>query len=146
MRSGTHRRGPPPVKPSTSTAHMDARIVLVIEDHEDERIILRSILEHFGYEVVLARSAADAAGLIGDRAPDLVILDLDLADADGIAADDLRRGIGRAVPVIAISTDDPDASRVREFGCDRFYSKPYLPRNLVREVDTLIGRGRPPNA
>lgn len=84
---------------------VQAKRIIVIEDHDDQRAIAAVFLEHFGFEVDTAASAGEGLRLARERPPDLVVLDLMMPDVDGPAAfEQLRMHPATAtVPVVAFS-------------------------------------------
>ena len=115
--------------------------VLVAEDDEDLQSFLRDTLESQGMHVVSATDGAGALLAAGAEAPDIVLLDLDLPDLDGLdvlAA--LRRG--RPVPVIVLTGRRGEADRVRglEGGADDYVVKPFSARELVARIHAVLRR------
>jgi two-component system, cell cycle response regulator DivK len=121
------------------------RTVLVVEDFEDNRAILRDLLTYAGYDVV---EAADGeAGVSKARAirPDLIVMDLQLPVLDGYEATRLIRrqaGLG-AVPIIAVTSFalPGDEEKARGAGCDHYVTKPFSPRELLATIRNFLGEG-----
>lgn len=112
--------------------------VLVVEDQEDNRRILRDLLGSAGYDVIEATSGEDGVRAAAGVRPDLILMDVQLPGIDGheatrrIKADPALR----MVPLImvtsyALSGDDV---RARAAGADDYVSKPYSPRALLAKV------------
>lgn len=121
--------------------------ILLVEDNELNRDMLRRRLERKGYAVVVAEDAE--AGLAAAKAdpPDLVLMDLRLPGIDGREA--TRRlkadAATAAVPVIALTAHamEGDREEALRAGCDDYDSKPVdLPR-LLGKIESLLGRGPP---
>ena len=109
--------------------------ILIIEDHEDNRRILRDLLTAHGYTTLEAVNGADGISAALDWQPDLILLDIQLPDIEGyevahrIKSDiNVRRMIVIAVTSYAMSGDE---QRAREAGCDDYIAKPYSPRALL---------------
>jgi two-component system, cell cycle response regulator DivK len=120
--------------------------ILVVEDHEDNRRILRDLLTSVGYEVIEALDGAQGVSIASTRQPDLILMDIQLPVFDGyetvrrIKADPAAAGIPIiAVTSFALSGDDVKAYEV---GCAGYITKPYSPRQLLAQVQQhLKARG-----
>lgn len=124
------------VTPSKAQAASDARParverrrrVLVAEDHEDTRLLLRLLLEKLGVDVLEAADGEEAVRLILDARPDLVLLDGGLPRLDGLAVTRRVRAqepAGR-VPIVFLSGRAEPLARTAAFdaGCDEYLVKP----------------------
>jgi DNA-binding NarL/FixJ family response regulator len=102
--------------------------VLIVDDHEPFRAVARRLLEDAGY--VVAGEAEDAVGAIAavaEHAPDAVLLDVQLPDADGFSvATHLRKRDGPAVVLISSRESDDYGRRVAECGARGFIPKSKL--------------------
>src|SRR3954452_108074 len=96
---------PPEVKNSNVTAR---RTVMVVEDFEDNRFMMRRLLEMSGYEVVEAVNGEEAVEMALRERPTLILMDLSLPLLDGLAATRRIRGYPelRSVPIVAVSAHD----------------------------------------
>jgi two-component system, cell cycle response regulator DivK len=112
--------------------------ILVIDDHEDNRRILHDLLANAGYEVVAAASGKDGVALAETRAPDLILMDIQLPDIDGYEATRRIKGnptLGR-IPIIAVTSYALSGDDAKAFaaGCDAYIAKPFSPRALLAKV------------
>jgi DNA-binding response OmpR family regulator len=114
--------------------------ILVVEDERDIRELLRRYLERAEHAVLTAGTGADALRLLGEAAPDLLLLDLGLPDIDGF--DVLRAATVLHVPVIALTARSSVEDRIvgLERGADDYVTKPFSPREVVLRVDAVLGR------
>jgi CheY-like chemotaxis protein len=117
--------------------------VLLADDEEDVRGVVRAMLETLGYEVIEARDGLDAVEIFRRRAAeiDLVILDLVMPRLTGEAAIGEMRRIAPAVPAILISGYD-ESGRIREIvaaGFGGFLQKPFRRQDLGKKVRELLG-------
>jgi len=123
------------------------RTILVVEDEHDTRALLRLQLEHEGYVVREAETAAEAYARILADPPALVLLDLMLPDADGRSLCRRLRSDGatRALPIIMVTgrTDEVDRVLGLELGADDYITKPFSPRELRARVRAVLRRTRP---
>lgn len=116
---------------------MTARI-LVVEDQEDNRTILRDLLTHAGLEVLEAATGEEGVRMAEAHRPDLILMDIQLPALDGYEA--TRRikaqpGL-RAIPIIAVTSYalSGDELKARDAGCDGYVTKPFSPRRLLATV------------
>jgi two-component system cell cycle response regulator DivK len=111
------------------------RRILVVEDHADNRKILRDLLTNAGFEIVEAENGQKGLAAAAAQPPDLVLMDIQLPVMDGyeatrrIKADPRLKGI----PVIVITSYalSGDEEKARAAGCDAYVTKPYSPRQLL---------------
>jgi two-component system, cell cycle response regulator DivK len=114
------------------------KAVLVIDDHEDNRRILRDLLRSAGYEVIEATTGEDGVAAADTRRPDLILMDIQLPGIDGyeatrrIKADDALRRIPLIVVTsYALSGDDAKALAA---GADASVAKPFSPRAMLAKI------------
>lgn len=117
---------------------MAQRTVLVVDDHQDNRRILRDLLRSAGYEVLEATTGEDGVAEAKARTPDLILMDIQLPGIDGyeatrrIKADDALRRIPLIVVTsYALSGDDAKALAA---GADAYVAKPFSPRAMLAKV------------
>ena len=119
------------------------RRILVIEDQEDLRRILRDLLVGSGYDVIEAADGAEGVAKAQDEQPDLILMDIQLPVLDGYEAARQIKANPRlaATPIIAVSSFamKGDEEKARSAGCDHYVTKPYSPIQLLRTVRTLLG-------
>ena len=116
--------------------------ILVIEDQEDNRIILRDLLTSVGYEVIEALNGQDGVTLAETEKPDLILMDIQLPIMDGYEA--TRRIKGNpslnSIPVIAVTSYalGGDEAKAAAAGCDGYVTKPFSPRALLAKVREFL--------
>ncbi len=118
--------------------------ILVVEDQEDNRTIVRDLLSSAGYEVIEATTGDEGVASAQAQLPDLILMDMQLPGIDGyeatrqIKADpDLENIPIIAVTSYALSGDDAKAI---EAGCDAYFAKPYSPRKLLERIRQYLPR------
>jgi CheY-like chemotaxis protein len=120
--------------------------VLLVEDEEPLRRVLRDLLEREGYNVLEAGDGVLALDEIDRGAPDIVVLDLNLPRLDGYGVlSHLRaRASTSQLPVIVLTAKGDEDSEVRvfEYGASDFLTKPFRPRALSARISALLGRAR----
>ena len=115
-----------------------SKVVLVVEDQEDNRQILRDLLGSVGYEMVEAGDGAAALERAKERRPDLILMDIQLPIMDGYEATRRLKADPslKSIPVIVITSYalSGDEEKARAAGCDDYVTKPYSPRQLLAKV------------
>ena len=124
------------------------KTILVIEDNTALALGLRNNLEYEGYEAVVAHDAAGGLAAARARAPDLIILDLMLPDADGFRVLRELRASGVEAPVLVLTALGDEAAKVRglRVGADDYVTKPFGLMELLARVDALLRRAARPAA
>lgn len=117
------------------------RKILVVDDERKIVDVVRSYLEHEGYEVHVAYDGEQAMLLLDKEQPSLVILDLMLPDISG---EDICRAIRKQsrVPVIMLTAkvEEEDILKGLDIGADDYVTKPFSPRQLVARVKAVLRR------
>ena len=117
--------------------------ILVVEDDSDNGEYLVRLLEETGFQTLLATTAAEAIRVARRERPDLVVMDVRLAEGDGrAAARELKAAAETAaIPIVAVTALalDGDREACLAAGCDDYLSKPFRPRELLAKMRTLLG-------
>src|SRR3954454_14680966 len=115
--------------------------VLIAEDDVDLQAFLRGTLEAEGMEVQVASDGAGALLTVGSDPPDIVLLDLDLPDLDGLDVISAVRKRGN-LPIIVLTGRRLEQDRVQglERGADDYVVKPFSTRELVARIRTVLRR------
>jgi two-component system, cell cycle response regulator DivK len=112
--------------------------ILVIEDHEDNRRILRDLLTSAGYEPIEAVTGEEGVALAETHRPDLILMDIQLPGLDGYEATRRIKANPalRHIPVIAVTSYalSGDEVKAKAAGCDAYVTKPFSPRALLAKV------------
>jgi CheY-like chemotaxis protein len=116
--------------------------ILVVEDQDSIRRMIEALVQARGYQVTAVSSGAKAIDVALTDAPDIVLLDLNLpGQYDGFDVCERLRSdpTTRTVPVVIISAMDDDESRARATaaGATAYYTKPFSPIALLKEIDRL---------
>ncbi len=125
-----------------------APLVLVVEDEQKIRDLVRRYLEREGHRVLTTGSGAEAITMSADARPDLVVLDLGLPDVPGEEVAREIRAVGD-VPIVILTarSDEQDKIAGLELGADDYITKPFSPRELTLRVRAVLRRrgvgGRP---
>ena len=117
--------------------------ILVVEDQEDNRQILRDLLTSVGYEVIQAENGEEALATAARERPDLILMDIQLPGIDGLA---LTRRLKsdpatRSIPIVAFTAYamKGDEHRMRDAGCDGYISKPIDVATFASRVRAALG-------
>ena len=125
----------------------DKRIkVLLVEDTEDNRFMMRRLLEMSSYEVVEAVNGKQAVEVAVQEQPDVILMDLSLPLIDGLGATRRIRQINELsqVPIIAVSAHDTSDfhNEAVAAGCDAYITKPIDFAQLEELVDQLVNQSK----
>jgi two-component system cell cycle response regulator DivK len=112
--------------------------ILVVEDEEDNRRIVRDLLTSVGYEIVEAVTGEEGVKAAAMQLPDLILMDIQLPGLDGYETTRQIRANPalRKVPIIAVTSYALSGDDVKAFeaGCDGYVSKPFSPRALLAKI------------
>lgn len=126
---------------------MQGKTVLVIEDNDDSREIYRSILEHHGFRVVLATTGEDGVAAARRERPDIIVMDLQLPEMDGVSATRLLKSDPEtaAIPVLVITVhaQADDLAGAHAAGCDEYIVKPADPSAVAARLAEMLGDPAP---
>jgi len=137
----------PPPGGRRSGAHGEpASKVLLVDDEDSLRKVMRDLLERDGYVVTEARDGVQALDQVDRVGPDIIVLDLNLPGLDGYGVlSHLRSRPATAnIPVIVLTAkgDEDNEVRVFELGADDFLTKPFRARALSARLEAVLGRRR----
>jgi two-component system cell cycle response regulator DivK len=119
-----------------------SKTILVVEDQEDNRQILRDLLGSVGFRMIEAHDGEQALTVARSERPNLILMDIQLPILDGYEA---TRSIKRDpelkhIPVIAVTSYalSGDEERAGEAGCDGYVAKPYSTRHLLAKIGQFL--------
>lgn len=116
--------------------------ILIIEDTEDNRQIIRDLMTSVGYELIEAVDGIEGVAAAEREKPDLILMDIQLPGIDGYEATRRIRAIPdmAKVPIIAVTSYalSGDEAKTREAGCDGYVAKPFSPRQLLAKVREFL--------
>ncbi len=120
----------------------DARTILIVDDFDDTRLLLRTWLQKKGFRVVEAENGYRAIAAAEKDRPDLIIMDVEMPELDGLEATrKIRKLNGFAdVPIVAVSAYGADQYRELALaaGCNEYVSTPFEPDALEKLIRSLI--------
>jgi two-component system, OmpR family, response regulator RegX3 len=116
--------------------------ILVVDDDEQSRALVRVALERESFAVLEAGDGVEALELIASESPDLVVLDVNLPLMGGFDVLTQMR-TAHSLPVIMVTGRDGETDRVLglELGADDYVTKPYSPRELLARIRAVLRRG-----
>ena len=124
-----------PVPPTPPT-------ILVVDDFEDTRLLLRTWLQRRGFRVIEAEDGIEAIRRATTEGPDLIIMDMEMPQLDGLSATRRIRQIQALskIPIVAVSAYGADQFRdlALAAGCDEYVSTPFEPKALETIIRTLM--------
>jgi len=117
--------------------------ILIVEDNEKNMKLFRDVLVAMGYRTLEATTGGDAVDLASEHTPDLVLMDIQLPDLDGVQALQRLRAEARtaSIPIVALTAQamHGDRERFLEAGFDGYMSKPVNVHDLIEMVRQLCG-------
>lgn len=115
-----------------------SRRILVVEDQEDNRQIIRDMLAAADYELTEAENGEQALAAVVKERPDLILMDIQLPIMDGYEATRRIKADPalNSIPIIAVTSYalSGDEQKARAAGCDDFVPKPYSTRQLLAKI------------
>jgi two-component system, cell cycle response regulator DivK len=123
-----------------------SKCILVVEDQEDNRRILRDLLVNAGYELIEADSGEEALTAVEVQRPDLILMDIQLPVIDGYEATRRIRSNPelKSVPIIAVTSYAlaGDEAKALAGGCTAYVTKPFSPRALLAGASATFSTSR----
>ncbi len=118
------------------------RTILVVDDFDDTRLLLRTWLERKGFRVVEAANGKQAVEEAESLCPDLIIMDVEMPELDGLAATRKIRKLKNleTIPVVAVSAYGAEQFRGAALaaGCNEYVSTPFEPEELEKIIRSLV--------
>ena len=125
-----------------SKATNGPRTILVVDDFDDTRLLLRTWLERRGFRVVEAENGIQAINQAETESPDLIIMDMQMPQLDGLSATRRIRKLEsmNSVPIVAVSAYGADQFREQALaaGCNEYVSTPFEPAALEGIIRSLV--------
>lgn len=123
-----------------------AKKILVVEDNEMNRTLLRDLLEHYGYEVAEAVNGADGIELARKHHPDLILLDIQMPVMNGFSSMEVMKNdqalCGTKIIALTSFAMKGDRERIMAAGFDGYLAKPVDTRALPGLVKEWLEKGR----
>ena len=123
---------------------MPGELILVVEDNDNNRMLIRDVLQATGYRVVEAVNAEDGLRMAAEARPALILMDIQLPGVDGMEAlKRLQADVAtRAIPVIAVTASvmTQDRKRIMDAGFDAFHAKPISVKQLLATVREILDK------
>jgi CheY-like chemotaxis protein len=120
----------------------EQRTILIVDDFDDTRLLLRTWLQKKGFHTVEAENGYRAVAAAEKIKPDLIIMDVEMPELDGLEATRRIRQLNgfAGVPIVAVSAYGADQYRELALaaGCDEYVSTPFEPDELERLIRSLL--------
>ena len=117
--------------------------ILLVEDEENIRNLVTTMLEAAGYQAIIAESCQEAKILYGCYMPDLILLDLGLPDEDGMhLLEFIRKDSLTPVIVLSARTNEIDKIEALDLGANDYITKPYSAGELLARVRAALRNNR----
>ena len=116
--------------------------ILVVEDHVDNRQIIRDMLAVTDYEITEAETGEEALAAIAKQRPDLILMDIQLPTMDGYEATRRIKADTSlsSIPIVAVTSYalTGQEKKARAAGCDDYVPKPFSPRQLLAKIRNFL--------
>ena len=117
--------------------------ILIVEDNEENRILIRDILQHFGYEAIEAKNGEEGIRIAKEHKPVLTLMDIQMPVLDGLSAIKALRADPETknMKIIALTSFSMKGDREKaiEAGADEYMSKPINTRKLMKVIERILG-------
>ena len=127
---------------SSTAMQISKPVILVVDDFDDTRLLLRTWLERKGFQVIEAENGNEAVSQAASQRPSLIIMDLEMPELDGLAATRKIRSVKELekVPVLAVSAYGAEQFREDALaaGCDEYVSTPFEPEALEKLIRSFV--------
>lgn len=118
--------------------------ILYVEDNNDNRVLIRRVLQAEGYHMLEAADAVEAVQCVGAQIPDLILMDINMPDMDGYTLTARLKTIPtlKQVPIVALTANvmKGDRERSLDAGCDGYIQKPIDVDELAQQVREFLKR------
>jgi two-component system, cell cycle response regulator DivK len=119
-------------------------VILIVEDNEKNMILVRDVLQFKGYQTIETATGKEGLRLAREMLPDLVLMDIQLPDMDGITVLGKLRAdpMTTKIPVLAVSASvmPGDRQRIIDSGFDAYITKPINVKGFIETVERFIGK------
>jgi len=119
--------------------------ILIVEDNEKNRTLVKDVLEYHGYEVIEARDGKEGIKMAKEHKPDLILMDIQMPVMDGITAGRILKNDleTKHIKIIALTSFamKGDKEKILKAGFDDYISKPIDTRKLSGHIERLLGKG-----
>lgn len=114
--------------------------ILVVEDQEDNRRIVRDLLTSAGFQLLEAVTGQEGVRMAETNKPDLILMDIQMPEMDGYEATRQIKAMMRHIPIIVITSYalSGDADKAMAAGADAYVSKPFSPRDLLATIKKFL--------
>ena len=127
---------------SSTAMQISKPVILVVDDFDDTRLLLRTWLERKGFQVIEAENGNEAVSQAESQRPSLIIMDLEMPELDGLAATRKIRSVKELekVPVLAVSAYGAEQFREDALaaGCNEYVSTPFEPEALEKLIRSFV--------
>ena len=124
---------------------MPGELILLVEDNDNNRLLIRDVLQASGYRVIEAENAEDGVRMASEERPALVLMDIQLPGMSGIEALQRLRAdpITRAIPVVAVTASamTQDRRQIMAAGFDGYQSKPISVKSFLQTIREILSSG-----
>ncbi|GEO81351.1 response regulator [Pararhodospirillum oryzae] len=122
-----------------------AKKILIVEDNDLNMKLFNDLLEANGYETIQTKDGREVVGLVRERRPDLILMDIQLPEVSGLEITRMLKDDEdlKAIPVIAVTAFamKGDEEKIREGGCEGYIAKPISVASFLQTVARFLNAG-----
>ena len=116
--------------------------VLIVEDEHNIRNFVSTVLTANGYDIIIAKTGAEASAMVSSHCPDVMLLDLGLPDMDGTTIiEEVRKWSQLPIIVVSARTHESDKVEALDLGADDYLTKPFGTSELLARIRTALRHG-----
>jgi len=138
----SHRKSDASMQTEAKSTPKGQQTILVVDDFDDTRLMLRTWLQRKGFRVIEAKNGKEALSQAESQSPDLIIMDIEMPELDGLAATRQIKKLKTlsSVPVVAVSAYGAERFRREALaaGCSEYVSTPFEPDDLEQLIRSLV--------
>ena len=120
-----------------------SKLILHVEDNPENRLLVRRVLQAYGYGLIEAENAAQTRHVLQSTRPDLILMDINMPDMDGYTlTQELRADPNlHSIPILAITANvmKGDRERTLSAGCDGYIEKPLDIDRFLEQIEKFLG-------
>lgn len=120
-----------------------SKTILHVEDNPENRLLVRRVLQAYGYGLIEAENAAQTREVLETTRPDLILMDINMPDIDGYTLTQELRADPRlqTIPILAITANvmKGDRERTLSAGCDGYIEKPLDIDRFLEQIEKFLG-------
>jgi CheY-like chemotaxis protein len=121
---------------------MENKLILIVEDNEDNYVLADKILKHTGFNTCIKSTGKEVLDWCQNNVPDLILMDISLPDIEGTEVTKTLRTMNafHNIPIIALTAYamESELKKAIDSGCNSYLTKPFMPMDLIKKVKEYL--------